>query len=457
MVVLTASKYVTRWIGPPLMRLGLDLKGALTRMTAKVKSPSSSSVLVDWICLLPYSQRLLSVRLYDDLKVLENSSIGNGDDDQTTRRLRDQRIEVFEKTFRPVFLPTETWGDVRSSLTSDRSSTAATNATYSSSSSSFYRGWGDDVRLVAWLRREILTVYYGIELRQSLISYPTLRQSPQLVRRRSSPLLSSLFGLLSSSSSFSGGSNKDDIHHDNRSLPSSQTVIKAFGLLGHGGSRDQKPKNVQVQQKDTQAVRRTMIHTAEKLGGAVLSQPSSQTTTGGDEDDPFYLNHVEIPDEDASTKRIPFADIVNLVSGGHTSVNPETLGPLNLLCEEANVYQWWTQEYVTHLGDYLWARACSSSSSSSSSSSKSNSSNNNDDNHRKKKTLIIDIGAGDGLLIRHLTEYIQHKIGLKEAAATTAQQTSAPSSVSLKRKKMTRHKMTSTHQQQQKRQQRHCS
>jgi hypothetical protein len=66
-----------------------------------------------------------------------------------------------------------------------------------------------------------------------------------------------------------------------------------------------------------------------------------------------------------------------LVSGAHGHC-----GPFNTVCEEANIYQLWTQEYVQHLGDYLIRRASSAAA-----------------------TLVLDIGAGDGLLLHYLQEY----------------------------------------------------
>jgi hypothetical protein len=112
-----------------------------------------------------------------------------------------------------------------------------------------------------------------------------------------------------------------------------------------------------------------MIPIAEKLGGSVLELEEG-----------VLLNHAEIP-LDANLYDLSVEELLE-VTGGHV-VN---CGPFNVVCEEADIYQLWTQEYVQHLGKYLLDRSMMET---------------------KKKTVIVDVGAGDGLLIHFLKEYME--------------------------------------------------
>lgn len=389
MVLFTLSKHVTRWIGPPLFRLGLDLKSMMIKAPSTPSSSSwSSSVytqkLVDWLVLLPYSQRLVSLRIYDDLRdAAANAADASADDDDYLHRNR--LVQIVENTLRPLLLPTETWGDVMPAVAS---TTYGTDAPSSSGGSDSWT-WGQDPRLVAWIRKELLVAQHAPALREALVAYPSLRRSPHLnssTKRRSQPWMSFLQTGVWPTTTTADDKTTSSTSMENQGLPTSDTVVKALRLRQWNTA------------KDTQAVRRAMIPTATQLRGKVLSvqRRGRESRNGKDENELHYLNRVVDVSEDASTRDIPLVDIVDLVAGGHVA----KCGPLNLLCEEASVYQWWTHEYVTHLGDYLWARAKQV--------------------QPQRATLVLDVGAGDGLLVRHLKEYVQHKVGLEEAAATSS-------------------------------------
>jgi len=118
-----------------------------------------------------------------------------------------------------------------------------------------------------------------------------------------------------------------------------------------------------------------MLKNAEKLGGTILKQEQSTSTS-----QPLLWNHAVIP-PDTDLSSTPLEVILDVATGGYVA----TCGPLNALCLEANFYQLWTREYVQHLGDYLLEQSRRSSS---------------------KKTIIIDVGAGDGLLTQCLRDYM---------------------------------------------------
>jgi hypothetical protein len=109
-----------------------------------------------------------------------------------------------------------------------------------------------------------------------------------------------------------------------------------------------------------------MRRTAENLGGELISLRQETVRF------PFFK------DKDPVLSRLSLQEIVELV-GGHVTY----CGPFNALCEEVNIFQFWTREYVTLLGDYLMDR-CELHTGS---------------------TLILDVGAGDGVLSQALQDY----------------------------------------------------
>jgi hypothetical protein len=110
-----------------------------------------------------------------------------------------------------------------------------------------------------------------------------------------------------------------------------------------------------------------MVPIAEKLGGRVL------------EHDGKLLNYADIP-LDADLLDLTLEEILE-VAGGHI----KQCGAFNAICEEAGIYQMWTEEYVSTLGRYLLDRS----------------------SNFDGETVVVDVGAGDGLLVRFLNEFVQ--------------------------------------------------
>jgi hypothetical protein len=184
-----------------------------------------------------------------------------------------------------------------------------------------------------------------------------------------------------------GGKQTDvDLFHQ---LPTSDVVIKAFGMQKW------------TQTKNTQRIRESILPVVKKLGGSVLTQqqesslPETQSTpkhsssslSSLSSQTSHLLNHAVIP-PDTDLRNTSLEDVLEVVTGGFIA----NCGPLNALCLEANFYQLWTREYVQHLGDYLLQRSLSNS---------------------KIETTILDVGAGDGLLIQCLREYMTQKTNRK--------------------------------------------
>lgn len=170
-----------------------------------------------------------------------------------------------------------------------------------------------------------------------------------------------------------------------------------------------------------------MVPTVKRLGGYVVRQilPSSSTNNDTAEGEVGtatmttqqqqqqsssssssasfqYTNHAVIP-ATADLTDVSLEDILDVVTGGHVA----TCGPLNALCQEANFYQLWTKEYIEHLGDYLLDRATGTTTVRSTSSSIDNE---GDDDDNDNKLVVLDVGAGDGLLIRCLQDYMTRKV-----------------------------------------------
>jgi hypothetical protein len=184
-------------------------------------------------------------------------------------------------------------------------------------------------------------------------------------------------------------------------------------------------------------VREAMVPTVKRLGGYVVQQKSLSSATKSSsnatpevttvtvtpgrlaqpQQQPYleYTNHAVIPSTTDLTN-ISLEEILDVVTGGHVA----TCGPLNALCQEANFYQLWTKEYIEHLGDYLLDRAARSTvrSQAEGGGHSNHKGRGDDDDDNSKNLLVLDIGAGDGLLIRCLQEYMTRKLGSTEEGDT---------------------------------------
>ena len=131
-------------------------------------------------------------------------------------------------------------------------------------------------------------------------------------------------------------------------------------------------------EKNTDAVCDRMKEIAHKLGGTVIQIPGS---------DALYP---DIP-IDADLSSLNLEEIIEL-AGGHVA----NLGPFNVLCERAGLYEFWTHEYCSALASYLLMRATGFGGD----------------------TVVVDIGAGDGMLTHFLRsalsdDKIQSRGGLR--------------------------------------------
>jgi hypothetical protein len=221
------------------------------------------------------------------------------------------------------------------------------------------RRWQFHSRLVKWARTEFLLAKYGGVIRNALHSFPTIRKSPQLAG-------SSLLQPGGAAASLLAGKLPFDLFEDDHvdereggtaKLPLSSLLTKAFGMNDWKLTKDEK------------AAQKEVARIAAKLGGTVIE------IRGGS------ISIAHIPD-DADVSKLSLEEILEVV-GGHVM----QCGPFNALCEDAGVYQFWTRDYVEQVGRYLLQRAATT--------------------HRE--TVILDVGAGDGLLVQLLRDFFENE------------------------------------------------
>ncbi|MGK3736156.1 MAG: hypothetical protein ACI8RD_007514 [Bacillariaceae sp.] len=189
MVFFILSKYVTKWIGTPLFRSGLRLRNKLIPTGNKI-GYGETNYLIDMACLIPYSQKIISLAIYDESKrrmndfrkqrqeqqqqskveaddknnnktmmtttTLAEDTMKMMTDPIVTRRLSNIRVAVLDEYLRPSLLPNNRWSDVENN-------------------------WRYHLRVVAWARKEFLISKYGPHIQEALMAYPQLRNSPQLL------------------------------------------------------------------------------------------------------------------------------------------------------------------------------------------------------------------------------------------------------------------------------------
>lgn len=197
--------------------------------------------------------------------------------------------------------------------------------------------WMFHSRFVKFARTEFLLAQYGLDVRAAMTKYPKLRQGPQVT------IGGSLRQLL--------GGEPVKGEFQSVTLPSTSTVVNAFNMASW------------KRNKDSDAIWNRMSDLTTQLGGEIIVVPGTS------------LRFPALP-LDTDMTNLSLEDVLEL-AGGHVA----SCGPFNVLCEECDIYQLWSQEYIEGLANYLLERSSS-------------------------RTVVLDVGAGDGLLSQLLREQL---------------------------------------------------
>lgn len=216
-------------------------------------------------------------------------------------------------------------------------------------------------------------------------AYPQLRQSPQFSRH---PTQRMLLNLARGRLEWNGADDSDGATGNGSSnkkkkilLPSTETLLKAF----------------------------RMRH------WATTKQSLIPIATCYDDDNIVNHHYADESNQSPIPSDIAMETILDTATGG-SGGRIQDCGPFNTVCEEANIYQLWTQEYVQQLGNYLMQRA-------SEYNTNTDNINNTDNEEHFPTTLVLDIGAGDGLLLHYLQEYYNttcQRQSHQESSSTTS-------------------------------------
>lgn len=238
MVFLTISKKVTSLLGPVLFRSGLTARASPLFRNFKMSSP-----YLDMAFLIPYSQKLISLAIYDEsqravsqvyrgnnnnsnaqpdsmLQALSffNQQTKHQDDAIITTKtsISDLRLQVYNDKMRPTLLPTEQWGNVNR--------------------------WKWNLRIMKWARMEFLISKHGPAVKEALDAYPQLRASPQFTRHPTHTMLLNLArGRLVVSDPTNNTKDATKTKQQRAVvLPSSETLIKAFGMRAWAKEKNSK-------------------------------------------------------------------------------------------------------------------------------------------------------------------------------------------------------------------------
>mmetsp|Transcript_19407 Transcript_19407/g.47937 ORF Transcript_19407/g.47937 Transcript_19407/m.47937 type:complete len:555 (-) Transcript_19407:39-1703(-) len=400
MVFLTASKQITSLIGSPLLRFGLAARSSnlflpfggggggpssALPVISSLEQKQRDTPYLDMTLLIPFSQKLLSLALYDEsqkvvsrhfreqekedgssmLKSLyqkeQSSSPSNDTDDglstTTNEELSNLRIQAYNEVIRKSLLPQESYSNLQA--------------------------WMGHLRILKWARAEFLISKYGPMVKEAMDAYPQLRASPQFQRNPKHNFLLQLargrLVLPQTNTKSSTDDNDKTSATTTMLLPTTETIVKAFDMKDW------------ATEKNSQALHESTRLILDKIS-------SSQNPITDNNDDSSAAENNTTTMEDVSTE-----ELLHCLSGGHV----QSCGPLNAICEEANLYQLWTKEYVQHLGDYLLQEYAFNN-----------------------KTSIVDIGAGDGLLIRYLQEYMEGKLKKAKRGRKTKHAATMPTMVS---------------------------
>lgn len=359
-LVTTLSSKFNKVVAPVLLRYGLNARFILGLGVIR------DNPILDSLLLLPLTQQIISIEVQDDAIALANKRRAANDENHSDNRKKENgsldrfvdrvwdryfermypekeareeddgkdvnvRLQVLESCIRPVLAPDNEWWNVIR--------------------------WQFHHRFQKWIRGEYLVAKYGLDVKEALQLYPSLRIAAlqQRKRRRNDSVIGSIF--------FGGGGSGDGSNQTTArmgregnkkiNIPSSKRLIKAFSM--EHWNRTKIPS----------AEYQTMNEIATRLGGTVGKIPGTS---------------ISVPDivDETDISSLSLEELLE-VTGCHVA----HCGAFNALCEEGDIYEFWTKEYVTKLASYLLDRS---------------------EEYDEGNTVVVDVGAGDGTLAFFLKE-----------------------------------------------------
>ena len=326
MVVLSilskVSMRLNRVAGPFLLRNSLWIRHALDGGKI-VDNP-----FLDQLLIIPWAQKIISLEVHQDIhdrKKRSESSVeqwfekafdsifGEGPDHEYLHKITDSQLRL--KILESYLRPVLVPNEKWSDVVR----------------------WQYHTRFLKWAREEFLFAKYRSALVDGLDLYPNLRSAPQIAAAVQNREYNRFFG---------SATKNDGAPLKTSFLPSTKLIIEAFGM--QQWTRD----------KDDEGVFTRMEEIAEDLGGSIAAIFGSS------------MRIADIPLE-TNVGKLSLEELLE-VAGAHVA----SCGPLNVLCNEYDIFQLWTKEYIDGLCEHLRERVES----------------------YDGETVILDVGAGDGLL-----------------------------------------------------------
>lgn len=361
--MFSLSRHFNKLVGPPLLRHGLSARYAVGR------KPTRDNPMLDALFLIPIAQKMISLEVQEDAN--EKLKKARQDDqssafgkfaDRTFDRLFGKEPKQEHRTLKEI----ETMNPRLEAFESYMRPILVPNEKWSD-----VMRWQFQIRFLNWARVEFLRAKFGLDLKEAIDAYPKLRMGPQASVTQAKRKLGFLVARQDD------GKGKEWLP----SIPSTNTVLKAFQMKNW--SRN----------KNSNAGWKQMIRLTKKLGGEVIELPGT------------WLRIANIPPE-TNVSLLSVEEILE-VAGACVSSS----GTFNLFCEECNIYQLWTKEYVEGLAAYLQNRT----------------------QRYDGDTLVLDVGAGDGFLAQLLREAFDSEPGRKRRQPRMHGRTVVPKRLESKR------------------------
>ena len=340
MIILSLISRANKKVAPKLLAASL-----------KARHIPALGVFCDIVCL-PFLQRIISIEAQDDAllaqlqaKEKEAPSLvenANESPNKSKKRLfqwMDSTIEVSRRRLgRQTYNKNlrESLGDKADSMDLIEYNSLVRYlrpALLPTESFKDIKSWRENYAFVDRIKRELLVAKYKHILRKAIVDFPEL-----------------------------------DPKNRHQKLPSRNVILRAFNMISwshehHGYEHETK----------------RIDELCSSLGGRLIKLSDGVTVAG------------ELFDDSTSLSNLSLDDAVEL-AGGFIHAR----GPFNVYCEEANIYEAWTSDYVTALSKYLFDKS-------------------NED------TVIIEIGAGDGLLSKFVRESMKELQNVRQTSEKLAQ------------------------------------